>query len=142
MLNYCLKNVNALIYFILGTCILSCTTSPTAYSEGRYLFEVNCSSCHGKNAEGLGSWYPSLMDTEFIKANRIYLSSFIKNGIRNDSNSFHKLRLGNVEMPANKSLKDADICNILNYLNDRFWRLEPFTLQEIKSDKSPDLQLK
>lgn len=112
---------------------LSCGLSTSAYKEGAFLYETHCSSCHGHDAEGLGSWYPSLRDTAYLRLNRINMAPWIRHGISRDSASIFHGRFNQADMPENKVLKAADISNILNFLNERHWKFNPFSIAEVEA---------
>lgn len=111
----------------------SCNVSTSSYKEGKYIYEKNCASCHGIDAEGLGDWYPSLYDKNYIISNRNKLASWIRYGISMDSNAIYKSRFHQVDMPENKLIQDVEICNILNYLNEKYWHNSPFEIAEIRA---------
>ncbi|MEP7195796.1 MAG: cytochrome c [Saprospiraceae bacterium] len=123
------------IFLFLIVISLSCTVSTSSYKEGKFIYTKYCSSCHGLNAEGLGKWYPSLTDTSYIKINRSKLASWIRFGISRDSNAINKSRFNLVDMPENKYLQDADLCNILNYLNEQYWHQAAFNIEELNFKK-------
>lgn len=110
---------------------ISCNLSINTYKSGKSNYEFHCASCHGNSAEGMGEWFPGLQDLEIIKSNRNELAAWIRHGISRDSTAMFKSRYNLSEMPANPSISETEICNILNYLNDEYWKLKPFTLQEI-----------
>lgn len=105
-------------------------------------YEFVCAPCHGNNAEGLGTLYPNLNHTDYIKINRNNLSCWIKKGIGPDSTNARPTRFSDQVMPPQDKLSTIELCNILNYLNARFWNMEPFTLKEIEDQWSVCQQLK
>lgn len=125
--------LNSIYNCIIIAILTSCTFSSSNFKLGEKLYTTHCSSCHGIKAEGLGEWYPAISDKILAKEpDRSLLALKIRNGISLDSiyKIQSKYRLS--EMPANRNLNDVDISNILNYLNNEYWKGEPFTIKEIK----------
>ncbi len=118
--------------FLLLILFCGCKMSTSSFKEGKFQYESHCASCHGKSGEGLGKWYPSLKDFQYIQHNRQNLARWIRFGISADSSKPNFGRWGQVDMPPNTILKDADICNILNYLNENFWKGQEFKISEIQ----------
>ncbi len=113
--------------------LAACTYSTNTFKVGESIYSNFCSSCHGMNAEGLGDWYPSLLNPNLsLGAERKFLASKIKFGISLDSMSYIDSKYRNTEMPANTNFNEIDICNLLNYLNSKYWKGEAFTIQEVK----------
>ncbi|NOT37677.1 MAG: cytochrome c [Saprospiraceae bacterium] len=120
-------------FFAIIILFVSCKFSTSTYKSGKNLYENYCSSCHGKTGEGLGQWYPSLKDTQYLKSNRNLIPLWIIHGIQPDSSSIFKGRFNLVEMPANKSISEADLCNLLNYINEEYWQFKSYELQEVST---------
>lgn len=110
-----------------------CKYSTEKYKEGKKLYISSCSSCHGENAEGLGKWYPPINNAQLILQNRNNLPLWIRFGIYSDSSHRFKTQLGIADMPEHPHLNNIDICNILNFLNDQFWKQSPYSIQEVNS---------
>ena len=112
---------------------LSCNLGTSAFKEGAFLYQTHCASCHGSHAEGLGQWYPPLKDTSYLNSRRSEIPAWIRYGINRDSGSRFHGRINQTDMPENSFLKPADISNILNYLNDTYWKQKPFDLEEVET---------
>lgn len=117
-----------IIFFVLS----ACNMSTSSFKEGAFMFDTHCASCHGHEAEGLGRWYPPLKDTAYIREHRKEIPSWIRYGINRDKGSRFKGRFHQTDMPDNHSLQPADISNILNYLNEKFWHLSHFDINEVE----------
>ncbi len=77
------------------------------YSNGMKLYQQNCSNCHGKAGEGLGTLYPALNDEASIKSKHDELPCLVK--------------FGSAEgMPGNPTLTDQEIAYILTYISNSF----------------------
>jgi mono/diheme cytochrome c family protein len=86
------------------------------YVNGKRLYEQNCQNCHGAKGEGLGKLYPALTDTLRLSNQRNELACIIRNGIN--------------EMPANKTLADIDIAQVIVYVTNSFGNKQGFYEQE------------
>jgi mono/diheme cytochrome c family protein len=86
------------------------------YVNGKRLYEQNCQNCHGAKGEGLGKLYPALTDTLSLANQRNTLACIIRNGIN--------------EMPANTSLADIEIAQVIVYVTNSFGNKQGFYEQE------------
>lgn len=137
------------LIFILLIIIYACQYSTETYKEGKLIYENHCSSCHGVNGEGLGTLYPNLYKNDFLTSSRDSIACWIRYGIGSEVGYAKPNRFSDLNMPGVSYLNAIDICNTLNYLNARFWKMEEFTLQEInqnletcdylKNEKKPPL---
>lgn len=105
---------------------MACQFSTETYKEGRKLYSIHCSGCHGIQFEGLGKLYPGLNSGLRVTKTKKDIICIIKNGSKNDLTDISK-----TNMPEFKYLKDVQICNILNYINSENWNFTEFTLQEV-----------
>jgi mono/diheme cytochrome c family protein len=89
-----------------------------AFREGKRLFVHYCSPCHGEDAQGAGRYFPTQIEsrpTDFV--NSRYLLDTEKTII------FKAIKFGSISLgksnfsPAyNKTLRDEEISNIIEYL--------------------------
>ena len=96
------------------------TTQPTIYSKGKLLFQSKCASCHilARHATG-----PDLCDFEsrgsWSERQNVY--QWIKNPVefmkRDQYTTELRAGLGGLLMPAFPELTNADIDEIVNYIN-------------------------
>lgn len=101
--------------------------------NGQKLYTVHCQNCHGAKGEGLGTLYPPLTDTAYLKNNREKLACIVKNGMKGPIEINGTIYEG--EMPANHSLTDVDIAYILTYITTTFGNsTETYTGDEVKSN--------
>lgn len=99
-------------------------------SQSERLYNQHCGSCHLGSGEGVGSLVPSLVNTTLFSTDRNQLICLTKNGVLSEDGSEFSYA-----MPANESLSDTEITNILNYVRKR-WHggSEVFSIQEIQNN--------
>ncbi|WP_276360987.1 cytochrome c [Daejeonella sp. H1SJ63] len=94
------------------------------YVNGKGIYEKNCQSCHGADGKGLGTLYPPLTDSLYLKQNKNKLACIIKNG-QNET-----IQINNVpfdgNMPANPNLADIDIAQVIVYITNSFGNKQGF----------------
>jgi len=119
---------NSLIYsclflFIMAMIIQSCQNEDSItykryYVNGKGLYEKNCQNCHGADGKGLGTLYPPLTDSTYLITNKKKLACIIRNG------QSEQITINNVayqgQMPANNTLADIDIAQIIVYITNSF----------------------
>lgn len=94
------------------------------YVNGKGIYEKNCQSCHGADGKGLGTLYPPLTDSLYLKQNKNKLACIIKNG-QNDSIQVNNIYYdGN--MPGNNNLPDIDIAQVIVYITNSFGNKQGF----------------
>lgn len=125
---------NKLVYIFLlilavTTIITSCQNeislnSKRYYVNGKSIYEKNCQSCHGADGKGLGTLYPPLTDTSYLKINRSRLACLIKNGQQGE------IIINNISydgvMPGNENLADIDIAQVIVYITNSFGNKQGF----------------
>lgn len=119
--------------FVLLLCsklFVACNSS-AAYPEGKKLYELHCSGCHGNKGEGLEALIPPLANADMLQNSGIIVACWIKNGIEG------KIIVNGIEydnaMPANKRLSDIEIANILNFVLNSWGNQHNFiNPQEVK----------
>jgi mono/diheme cytochrome c family protein len=125
---------NKLVYIFLS--ILAVTTIITScqneinlnfkryYVNGKRIYEKNCQSCHGADGKGLGTLYPPLTDTSYLRSNRRQLACLIKNGQQGE------IIINNISydgvMPGNENLADIDIAQVIVYITNSFGNKQGF----------------
>lgn len=94
------------------------------YVNGKGIYEKNCQSCHGADGKGLGTLYPPLNDSLYLRQNKNKLACIIKNG-QNEP-----IQINNVpfdgNMPANPNLADIDIAQVIVYITNSFGNKQGF----------------
>lgn len=98
--------------------------------EGKLLYEKHCSSCHGKNGEGLESLIPQLKDSDMLINAGSEVACWIRKGM--SGKILVNGKEFDAEMPANKLLSNVEITNIVNYIQNAWGNSRSFiTLDEI-----------
>ncbi|WP_395625469.1 c-type cytochrome [Daejeonella sp.] len=125
---------NKLVYLVfsilaLATIIQSCQNETSInykryYVNGKSIYEKNCQSCHGADGKGLGTLYPPLTDTTYLRLNRSQLACLIKNGQQGE------ITINNISydgiMPGNETLADIDIAQVIVYITNSFGNKQGF----------------
>lgn len=94
------------------------------YVNGKGIYEKNCQSCHGADGKGLGTLYPPLNDSLYLRQNKNKLACIIKNGQNEPIQINNVLFDGN--MPANPNLADIDIAQVIVYITNSFGNKQGF----------------
>jgi mono/diheme cytochrome c family protein len=125
---------NKLVYFILlaiafTSMIQSCQNETSInfkryYVNGKGIYEKNCQNCHGSDGKGLGTLYPPLTDSTYLKLNRNKLACIIRNG------QTGTVKINNIPyvgiMPGNETLADIDIAQVIVYISNSFGNKQGF----------------
>ena len=107
MVRYSLKAFCFAGFFLVFGC------QPNPYRQGKNLYTTQCAGCHSEDGSGLAKLIPAL-DTTLLKLRQPQeLVCLIRNGLPFDS-------LTRQQMPANKSLTEVEMANLINYLGVRY----------------------
>lgn len=113
------------LFFVFCGIVLfqSCVNEETInyqryYVNGKGLYDKYCQNCHGANGQGLGTLYPPLTDSTYLIENKAKLACIIRNG-QNKSITVNKVTYRG-QMPANASLPDIDIAQLIVYISNSF----------------------
>jgi mono/diheme cytochrome c family protein len=120
---------------IAFTCIIQSCQNETSinfkryYVNGKGIYEKNCQNCHGSDGKGLGTLYPPLTDSTYLKLNRNNLACIIRNG------QTGTVQINNISyvgiMPGNETLADIDIAQVIVYITNSFGNKQDFYDTEI-----------
>ena len=135
MLGYLIPmKLHHIIYFLFITSLFmainackSLDTNP--YKQGEFVYQKQCSGCHGEQGEGFKALYPPLAGSDFLK-NQEALPCLIRHGYKGEMvvNGV----VYNQEMPENR-INEIQITNIINYINHSWGNNYPeVSLQEVK----------
>jgi cytochrome c551 len=84
--------------------------------EGQNLYTIHCSNCHQKDGSGLGKLIPPLAGADYLRNNLASSVCGIKNGLKGEIvvNGIPY----NQPMPANPTLKNLDIAQVITYIGN------------------------
>jgi mono/diheme cytochrome c family protein len=110
-----------LLLLLIFTGVIACQGNP--YTQGGYLYELKCSSCHMQDGSGLGANIPSLVNAGlFDDLERIVC--VIYHGLEGvDPNNT------SLAMPPNKSLTPTEVANVINYMQFE-WKMDTDPVSE------------
>jgi cytochrome c551 len=115
--------------FFMLILMASCAVGPS----GESLYNGQCSSCHGKEGEGLGQLIPPIADSDFIKDNRGLLSCIIVYGVEGPMMVNGVVYDGN--MPGMPKLTKVEVANIINYIHEKWYKDKPLkTVPEVAKE--------
>lgn len=103
------------------------------YVNGKGLYEKYCQNCHNMDGQGLGGLYPPLTDTTYLIKNKSKLACIIRYG-QNKNITINTIPFEG-KMPANESLADIDIAQLIVYISNSFGNKQGFyDAKEVSSD--------
>ena len=76
------------------------------------------------DGKGLGELYPDLSESKYLTSDFADLTCLILNGKQSD-------QLATIYMPAHKSLKAAELTNLINYMSDRWGNQKVIQLNDV-----------
>lgn len=90
----------------------SCTQP---FTQGKALYDTNCSRCHGMDGKGFEDLYPSILQSLYLTEDNTNLTCVIAYGsIYLDTK---RDTTAEVNMPGNQQLSAVEVLNIVNYLS-------------------------
>jgi len=104
---------NSLLTFYLAGFFLFYACQPNPYRQGEILYNAQCAGCHAEDGSGLARLIPALDSTRLKLRQPQELVCLIRNGLPMDS-------LTRQQMPANKTLTEVEMANLVNYLGARY----------------------
>lgn len=124
------------VFLLLASLLVLQQCGIERYPDGKRLYENNCENCHFADGKGFRELNPPLAQSDFLIKNRSSIPCIIYNGMDGP------IQVNGIyfdhPMPASPHLTDADICNIINYINSAWGNDEPYmTLQEVMEALSP-----
>jgi len=104
-----------------------------SFESGKVAYHTRCANCHKPNGEGMGTLYPPLSHSDYLKTHLQQLPCIIFSGLKgpisvNGSNY-------NWEMPANKTIDEIEMSAILTYVQSRWgYKKEAVSYEEARKD--------
>jgi len=108
------------LVFLIATIIpiLFLTDCNNSYSDGKYLYETHCQSCHMPDGVGLRGLIPPLAGADYLKKNYDKLPCIILLGVEGEMIVNEKSF--NQPMPAFPELATMDVALLINYINHQW----------------------
>lgn len=103
------------------------------YVNGKGLYEKKCQSCHGADGRGLGTLYPPLTDTTYLRTNKNKLACIIRNGMSGP------ISINNISyddnMPGDENIANIDLAQVITYINNSFGNSQGlYDLKSLEAD--------
>ncbi|MBY5959052.1 cytochrome c [Membranicola marinus] len=110
------------IFFLFDGC-----TGP--FTQGKALYEANCSRCHGSDGQGFENLYPGIRESPYLHEKNLNLACVIVYGSTFLDQNSHKS--ADPLMPENKHLTSVEVLNIVNYLSWEFGKQTQHTIESV-----------
>ena len=110
--------LNLIFLSLISLTIFSLTDCSNSYSDGKYLYEIHCQSCHMPDGIGLKGLIPPLAGSDYLKKNYDKLPCDILLGIEGEIVVNGKTY--NQPMAGIPELKTMDIALLINYINHQW----------------------
>jgi hypothetical protein len=117
-------------FFICTSFFFLTSCNEVKYTQGQRIFNATCANCHMEDGSGLKNAIPSIQKSDYILGEKYRIVSLIVKGINADS-------LGTAEkyMPSHPKIKDVELVNLLNYLQEKFNNdLFEYKINDIKAE--------
>lgn len=104
---------------------------PKQFKQGKDLYLKHCSMCHQNEGQGLKATFPPLADSEWVRGP---IDNLIRIQLRGLQGPIHvKGEFYQGVMPANSTLSDREIADILSYVRYQFGKKSsPVSASEVK----------
>lgn len=110
---------------LILACFWACKEHP--FTQGKALYTHNCANCHIEDGSGSRGITPPLVGSDFLKNHLADLPCLVRNGMKGVPVN---KQIYELEMPANTTLTDVEIANLMNYLTNEWGAKEPFVKTE------------
>ena len=122
-IRYPLSAIRYLGYFAICYLLSSCQNAEEVkrsqyFVEGMELYKVHCANCHQMDGQGLKNLYPPIANSDYLVGNKEKLMCGIKFGISDTLTVNGKVYTQ--AMPANASLKNIEIAEILTFIYNKW----------------------
>ena len=95
----------------------------SSLTNGKKVYEKNCLTCHQANGGGVPKMNPPLTNAEFVKGDKTKLIQWVLLGSTEKVPIDGKYYSNN--MPAQATLNDQDIADVLTYIRNNFKNKAP-----------------
>lgn len=112
--------------FVLLIMLDGCTEP---FTQGKALYDANCSRCHGMDGQGFEDLYPGILQSVYINSSNMDLACVITYGstyLDRDKDTPQETR-----MPKNQHLTSVEVLNIMNYLSWEFGNKEQYKIETV-----------
>ncbi|MCY4779467.1 cytochrome c [Sphingobacterium sp. UT-1RO-CII-1] len=125
-------SISMLLSILIVSCQPNVSIETAQYAvNGQKLYITHCQNCHGAKGEGLGTLYPPLTDSTYLRQNRHQLASIVKFGMQGAIEVAGKT-FDNA-MPGIKELSNIEIAYILTYVTTTFGKdTKTYTQEEVQ----------
>lgn len=129
-------------FFLLMFLIVVCSFLAAAQSSlkaqlerGKIVYQKNCLTCHQVNGGGVPKMNPPLINAAFVKGNKQKLIQWVLLGSVEKVPIDGKYYSNN--MPAQATLKDGEIADVLTYIRNNFKNKAPaITAEDVKNTRA------
>ena len=102
------------------------------YSDGKWVYEQKCQTCHQADGQSLALLIPPLAGSDFLVNHKERIPCIIKHGIEEaiivNGQEYNGIMYGV------QDINEIDITNVINYINNSFGNENGFTsLEEVQS---------
>lgn len=104
--------------WIASLVVLAQSSLQTSIANGKKVYAKNCLTCHQANGGGVPKMNPPLTNAEFVKGDKAKLIQWVLMGSTQKVPIDGKYYSNN--MPAQATLKDQDIADVLTYIRNNF----------------------
>jgi cytochrome c551 len=121
--------ITSVLFLSLSACQDEETIKFQTYiGEGQRLYEQQCANCHQKDGSGLQKLIPPLANSDYLKNKENPLACIIKYGMK--GKIIVNRQDYNAQMPANESLSDRHLAQIITYITYKWTGAETRTKDE------------
>jgi mono/diheme cytochrome c family protein len=118
-----------LLFFLIIIVSNNCQQKP--FTHGRIMYENFCLNCHMEDGTGLEGNIPPLANADYLKKHKDELACIIRHGIVKEITVNGKVY--NTPMEGTPQLKDVEIANIINYINNEWGNKNGYTtIQQVQ----------
>ena len=124
------KVILAFLVLAFSTILHSCRND--MYSDGKWVYEQKCQTCHQADGQSLALLIPPLAGSDFLVKHKNRIACIIKYGIEEpiivNGQEYSGIMYGVDD------INEIDITNVINYINNSFGNSNGFTsLEEVQS---------